>query len=108
MKEVYWASFAVEPLLISCGPERVSPPAEVLMPAVPAGLPWLAAGRGLRAWPELAERCRAAGATVFPEMLPRAREVLDLALPQVQAGQVLDPTEALPVYVRDRVAESRL
>jgi tRNA A37 threonylcarbamoyladenosine modification protein TsaB len=41
-------------------------------------------------------------------MLPRAAEVLALALPQVQAGQVLDPTEALPVYVRDRVAESRL
>jgi tRNA threonylcarbamoyladenosine biosynthesis protein TsaB len=108
MKEVYWASFGVEALLISSGPERVSPPGEVLLPEFPAGMPWLAAGRGLRAWPELAERCRASGATVFPDMLPRAAEVLALALPQVQAGQVLDPTEALPVYVRDRVAESRL
>ena len=108
MKEVYWAWFGTSPLLISSDAERVSPPAEVVLPELPAGEPWLAAGRGLRAWPELAERCRAAGATIFPEMLPRAAEVLDLALPRVQAGQLLDPTDALPVYVRDRVAESSL
>ncbi len=107
MKEVYWATFGTEPLL-SYAQERVSPPAEVVLPEVAAGQPWLAAGRGLRAWPELAERCRAAGAAVLPELLPRASEVLDLALPRVQSGQVLDPAEALPVYVRDRVAESSL
>lgn len=107
MKEVYWAGFTLEPLL-SNGLERVSPPGEVVPPDIPAGQPWLAAGRGLRAWPELAERCRAAGATVLPELLPRASEILDLAVPQVDAGQVLDPIEALPVYVRDRVAESKL
>jgi tRNA threonylcarbamoyladenosine biosynthesis protein TsaB len=113
MKEVYWAHFDPDALLISSGlhpsgTERVDAPGLVVLPEVPAGQPWLAAGRGLRAWPDLAERCRVAGATVLPELLPRASEVLDLALPRVQAGQLLDPTEALPVYVRDRVAESSL
>ena len=117
MKEVYWASFGVDSLLISsAGPEQVGPPEGVILPVPgsvsgPGSAPataWLAAGRGLRAWPELAERCRVAGARALPDLLPRASEVLDLALPRVQAGQLLDPTEALPVYVRDRVAESRL
>ena len=103
MREVYWAEYEVSPLLVSLiGEERVSPPAAVA-PASGAG--WAAAGRGLRAWPELAERCRAAGATLHADLLPRASEVLSLARLQVSAGQVLDPTQALPVYVRDRVAE---
>jgi tRNA threonylcarbamoyladenosine biosynthesis protein TsaB len=59
----------------------------------------------LRAWPELAERCAAAGALVYPDLLPRATEVLDLARQAVSRGEILDPTQALPVYVRDRVAE---
>ncbi len=106
MREVYWAEFRVDPLLISLvGEERVSAPAEVL-PETGAG--WAAAGRGLRAWPDLAERCRLAGATLHVDLLPRASEVLALARPQVLAGRILDPAEALPVYVRDRVAEPAL
>jgi tRNA threonylcarbamoyladenosine biosynthesis protein TsaB len=113
MREVYWAEFAVSPHLISSTPEpvspdrgggeRVGPPDSVCLPS--GGAFWAAAGRGLRAWPELAERCRAAGAALHPDLLPRASEVLALARSAVAAGQVLDPTQALPVYVRDRVAE---
>ena len=103
MREVYWAEFQVSPLLISlAGEERVSPPAEV---TPLSGAAWAAAGRGLRAWPELAERCRVAGATLHVDLLPRASEVLTLARLQVAAGQILDPAQAVPVYVRDRVAE---
>jgi tRNA threonylcarbamoyladenosine biosynthesis protein TsaB len=106
MREVYWAEYQVSPLLISLvGEERVSPPAAVTPAADGA---WAAAGRGLRAWPELAERCRAAGATLHTDLLPRASEVLALARLRVSAGQVLDPEQALPVYVRDRVAEPAL
>jgi tRNA threonylcarbamoyladenosine biosynthesis protein TsaB len=114
MREVYWAEFDVSPLLISLAPsmegtERVGPAASVLLPAdtagAPGGISWSAAGRGLRAWPELAERCRACGATLHVDLLPRASEVLTLARAAVAAGQVLDPAQALPVYVRDRVAE---
>jgi tRNA threonylcarbamoyladenosine biosynthesis protein TsaB len=102
MREVYWAEFRVSPLLISiAGAEHVGPPGEVRLP----GGRWAAAGRGLRAWPALADLCREAGAILHPELLPRASEILALARSAVVAGQVLDPTQALPVYVRDRVAE---
>jgi tRNA threonylcarbamoyladenosine biosynthesis protein TsaB len=103
MREVYWTSFEVGGSL-SSGAERVSAPDEVLLPE---GLgSWAAAGRGLLAWPELAERCHAAGAAVYADLLPRASEILVLARPLVAAGGVLDPAEGLPVYVRDRVAET--
>lgn len=101
MREVYWAEYLVDGIR-PLGDERVNAPGDVV---VTAGESWVAAGRGLVAWPELAERCRAAGATLRPDLLPRASEVLALARPRVAAGQVLAPELALPVYVRDRVAE---
>jgi tRNA threonylcarbamoyladenosine biosynthesis protein TsaB len=107
MREVYWAEYdlAAEPR--SSGTERVTAPTDVVIPEAGAA-PWVAAGRGLAAWPELAERCRAAGATLRDQLLPRATEILALARPRVAAGELLDPAEALPVYVRDRVAEPQL
>jgi tRNA threonylcarbamoyladenosine biosynthesis protein TsaB len=108
MREVYWATFSVERSvqgLIATGPESVSAATEVVLPADGGGA-WAAAGRGLKAWPDLAARCRAAGAALFVDLLPRASEVLALARPLVAARQILDPAAALPVYVRDRVAES--
>jgi tRNA threonylcarbamoyladenosine biosynthesis protein TsaB len=102
MREVYWAGFAAGPVVEAVGEEHVSAAADVMLPDSSPGH-WLAVGRGLRAFPELAERCRAAGAAVHDDLLPRAREVLKLASPVVSAGHLLPPERALPVYVRDRV-----
>jgi tRNA threonylcarbamoyladenosine biosynthesis protein TsaB len=106
MKEIYWAWFEVDGVLES-GAEQVSAAADVLLPSDLSG-DWAAAGRGLLAWPALADRCRASGAELHVDLLPRASEVLALARLAVAAGQILDPADALPVYVRDRVAESSL
>jgi tRNA threonylcarbamoyladenosine biosynthesis protein TsaB len=103
MREVYWGWFMPGALHSAVDGEHVGP--SISVPLSGAIAPWVAAGRGLRAWPELAERCRQAGATLHPELLPRASELLELARPLVAAGQVLDPSDALPVYVRDKVAE---
>lgn len=103
MREVYWAEYPLGPLLISMPvEERVGPAAAVALTGT--GI-WAAAGRGLRVSPGLADRCREAGASLHPDLLPRASEILTLARAAVAGGQVLDPTQALPVYVRDRVAE---
>jgi len=103
MREVYWGWFTNDGVLMAAGAEHVSPSNEVHIEGAGEG-PWAAAGRGLRAWPDLSERCRAAGATVCDDLLPRASEVLVLARAAVAAGQILDPALALPVYVRDQVA----
>ena len=56
-------------------------------------------------WPSAAAR---RAPTLYPDLLPRASEVLVLARPAVAAGQMLSaPEAALPVYVRDRVAARR-
>jgi tRNA threonylcarbamoyladenosine biosynthesis protein TsaB len=101
MREVYWAEFDLSQLAHPIGPEQVSAGADVVLPRLEAA--WVAVGRGLRAAPDLADRCRSAGAAVYPDELPRASEVLLLAQPAVAAGQILPPERALPVYVRDRV-----
>jgi len=106
MREVYWAPFECGESAAAAGIERVTAAIDVTLPAGEGR--WAAAGRGLRAWPELAERCRAAGASLYPDLLPRASEILALARPAVAGGRILDPAEALPVYVRDNVAISSL
>jgi tRNA threonylcarbamoyladenosine biosynthesis protein TsaB len=104
MREVYWSEFRVEQGRVrAAAAEQVSPAGHVMIPGV-EGESWAAAGRGLLVAPELAERCRAAGATLHPDLLPRAREILALARPVVSEGRILSAEHALPVYVRDRVA----
>jgi len=103
MREVYWSEFRVEGGLVhAAGAEQVSPAGQVTLPAH-GDAPWAAAGRGLLVSPELSERCRAAGAALHADLLPRAREILALARPAVSAGRILPAEQALPVYVRDRV-----
>jgi tRNA threonylcarbamoyladenosine biosynthesis protein TsaB len=93
-------------LVAAVGEEQVSPASAVALPdRLSAGQPgdWAAAGRGLAVSPELAESCRLAGAILFTDLLPRAREILELARPAVADGKVLPAEGALPVYVRDQV-----
>ncbi len=63
MREVYWAEFTVDRLVSLQGTEQVSAAASVTVPDDGGGR-WVAAGRGLAAYPELAERCRTHGARV--------------------------------------------
>jgi tRNA threonylcarbamoyladenosine biosynthesis protein TsaB len=102
MREVYWASY--RPDGVATDAEHVGPASTVVLPEGAAG-PWVAAGRGLKVYPELAARCVERGAQVVPDLLPRSTEILSLARTAVAAGRILDPADALPVYVRDRVAE---
>jgi len=109
MREVYWASYKASVRIEPISEERVGPGTMVTLPLFSAdAASWVAAGRGLRAAPELAERCRLAGMTVLDDLLPRAMEVLLLAQPAVAAGQLLPPEGALPVYVRDKVVASAM
>jgi len=77
----------------------------VLKPAdvkVPAGGVWDGAGDGFGAYPHLA--AQAGVARLFADMLPTARAIGELALPLLASGRGVAPSEALPLYVRHRVA----
>ena len=63
----------------------------------------IGAGHGFSAYPELAGL--AGLQAIYPEALPRAREVLELARPLAAAGLFQSAQAAQPVYVRDQVAK---
>jgi tRNA threonylcarbamoyladenosine biosynthesis protein TsaB len=73
---------------------------------LPASAGWLACGSGLAAYPLLRER-------LFPfvdawqaELMPSAQAVARLAVARFERGERLDPADAVPLYVRDKVAKT--
>lgn len=104
MGEIYTARYRVEserPVMLgdfSCiPPERFEMPAEGQ---------WHALGSAFARYPELAERARKHGFAVNESALPRAVEIARLAALEVAAGRLIAPEEAVPLYVRDKVAQT--
>jgi tRNA threonylcarbamoyladenosine biosynthesis protein TsaB len=62
---------------------------------------WIGCGSGFAAYPELLKGKLAA---VRPEIHPTALAVVELAAPRLAAGEGVDASLALPVYLRDKVA----
>lgn len=102
MGEVYWRAFQAEQgsIRILTG-ESVSPPEAVCVPIGAHG--WRGTGNAWLAYPNRLPDgiLQPAAAT-----LPSARSLMVLGLAQLQAGRVLPPEAALPVYVRDQVVRS--
>lgn len=102
MDEVYWGRYQLNAGVMELvGQEAVSAPEAVLA----ADLPQAADGAGT-GW-QYAERMGVQVVRSWPQMLPDARDLLSLALPRWQAGDVLDAADAQPVYLRDKVATPR-
>jgi tRNA threonylcarbamoyladenosine biosynthesis protein TsaB len=104
MGEVYHAAYRRR------GPDRLD---VVIAPAlarpedarVPEGSGWTGCGSGFAAHrAALAARYAGTIADVKPDILPRARAMLALALPRLAAGEGNDPSRAVPTYLRDHVA----
>ncbi|PAU89669.1 tRNA (adenosine(37)-N6)-threonylcarbamoyltransferase complex dimerization subunit type 1 TsaB [Pseudomonas sp. WN033] len=99
MDEVYWGCYRLEQGVMRLqGEERVCAPEQV---SQPVGLV-LQGGAGT-GW-QYAERLAVQAERQWPHMLPDAQDLLDLAMPDWQAGLWLDAADAQPVYLRDQVA----
>jgi tRNA threonylcarbamoyladenosine biosynthesis protein TsaB len=100
MREVYVAAVQRrEAGWVEVEAARVVAPAAI---APPPGMAWLGAGNGFAAYPDLGQRLGLAG--VDAEARPTAQAVGALALPRLAAGEGVAPADALPLYVRHRVA----
>lgn len=105
MEEVYWAAYARdaqdEPLLI--GAEQVAPAAAI---AVPAGRDWFGIGTG---WAAYGDALRAHFPTgliaIDAAALPRAGHIAHLAALDFGAGRSVSAEQAVPVYLRNQVAQ---
>ena len=106
MREVYWACFEhTEGLATLVGEERVASPETVTVPSAWTSGAIIGAGRGFSAYPELRNRLESRLAAVHERLLPRAHEIAVLAVPVLQAGRAVTSEQAVPVYLRDRVAQ---
>lgn len=104
MGEVYAAAYErCGACLELRGEIRVGSPAIL---DLPTSGNWIACGNALAAYPELAERLRTAGFTLYPGVLPEAGAVAQLAAHRLAHGAGIDPAQAAPLYVRDKVART--
>lgn len=104
MQEVYSGSFArgEEGRAVPASPERVGKPAAVQLPqAWHPGSGVVGAGSGFAAYPELGAQV----SRVREGLWPRAAEIAQLAAAEAAAGRLLGAEEAIPVYLRDDVAQ---
>lgn len=103
MGEVYWGVFspAAHGLVVPLTDERVCAPA-----AVPAATePWRGVGTGWGRYGEqLKARIGGQSLAILPNALPRAASLAQLAQAAWQAGEIVTPAAAQPVYLRNQVA----
>src|SRR5688572_5779928 len=99
MREVYVAAYerAGDRWLARMAPTVIKP-GEIELP----GGEWFGAGGGFDAYPELAGSSGRSG--VDASIQPTASAIVELAVIRLRAGEGVAPDEALPLYVRHRVA----
>ena len=98
MREVYYAALERK------DGWRYVVPTQCVAPAgapPPPGDGWVGCGSGFAAFPGF---LRNKMMSVSPEIHPTALAVARLAAPRLAAGEGVDPAEAAPLYIRDKVA----
>lgn len=104
MGEVYAARYVRSPDGYTLqGEIRVSSPADVLLPDDTG---WQACGNAPAAYPVLQERLAVAGIAVRSGILPTASMLARLAAPIAGRGEGMDAAQAVPLYIRDKVAKT--
>ena len=73
---------------------------------LPETVGWLACGNALAAYPLLRERLSPFVDRWQPEQLPSAAGVARIAASRFRRGAAIDPADAVPLYVRDKVAKT--
>lgn len=108
MGEVYWGAYVadgngvVQPVLDDC----VCPPEHILIPDDAQTHQWRLAGSGADEYSNefVATVGSKVSITIISNCWPEAQDVLRVAQPLVSAGGMLCAADALPVYLRNKVA----
>jgi tRNA threonylcarbamoyladenosine biosynthesis protein TsaB len=102
MHEVYWAAYAVSGQgVMALSQESLSAPDDVRLEAKG---PWFGAGSGWSVYGEALKARVPKLAGLAPELAPTAADIVRLAADAYRQGTALPPEEAIPVYLRDKVA----
>ena len=99
MHEVYYAAYEVDRgRVVTVSPPACAAAADVVLPP---GSDWLGCGDGFASYPEL---CRLTFKAVHADMRPCAAAVARLGAQLMAQGLGVDAAQAVPLYVRDKVA----
>ena len=104
MQEVFTGRFTVSAstLVLPEGKELVVPPAEIPLTAAPC----IGLGNGFAAYADvISKRLDSSLLDKDSNCWPDARSVLKLAFTSIEQGQLSEPDQALPVYIRNQVAQ---
>jgi tRNA threonylcarbamoyladenosine biosynthesis protein TsaB len=102
MHAVYWAAYAVSgPGVMALSPETLSAPEDLRLEAKG---PWFGAGSGWSAYADALKSRVPKLIGVAPECTPTAADLVRIAAIAYRQGTALPPEEAIPVYLRDKVA----
>ncbi len=104
MHEVYWAAYSLgtDGLMQLVGRESVSAPERV---ELPPGNGWQGVGSGWLSYGELLrQRLGGAVEAVHARQLCHARDIAELAVKGLAVGEAVSAEQALPVYLRNQVA----
>jgi len=105
MKEVYWGAFRCDDngLVDRLGGEVVCTPQGVRVPATDH---WVGAGSGWDSYADvLATQCSMASADIYRNQQPHAADMARLAARAFAQGNAVAAEQAIPVYLRDNVAD---
>jgi tRNA threonylcarbamoyladenosine biosynthesis protein TsaB len=103
MREVYAAAYVRDGgRWREAAPPSVVAPAEILRVHAVGDGGWHGAGNGFAAYPAL--EARLGMSSVAADARPTAQAIGELALPRLAAGEGVAAVDALPLYVRHRVA----
>jgi tRNA threonylcarbamoyladenosine biosynthesis protein TsaB len=113
MHEVYCGAFArgCGGRAVAVAAEHVAAPSALQLPSAWQQAPAVAkvkrlgVGSGFAAYPELRATYASSLDKIREDLWPRAAEIAHLAVAEVKAGRVLAPEAAIPVYLRDDVAQ---
>jgi tRNA threonylcarbamoyladenosine biosynthesis protein TsaB len=102
MSEVYWACYQQQDGLMQLiGNEQISSPPSVTVDGVLADVQWLGVGTGC----EFQTQFQLTMTESYVDRYPKAVDMLPLAQDLFARGLVMSAQEAIPVYLRDSVAQ---
>ncbi|TNF92248.1 MAG: tRNA (adenosine(37)-N6)-threonylcarbamoyltransferase complex dimerization subunit type 1 TsaB [Gammaproteobacteria bacterium] len=104
IEEVYWGAYQLkEGVMTLVDVEAVISPQQTYMPESDG---WIAAGSAWAAYPEMQQRYQGKIKEVLSDRYPLARDCLPVAIDKYNKGELLSAEQALPVYLRTKVAQT--
>ena len=102
--EVYWGCYQLQDSLLQpFSDESVDAPDDVVLPS--AGQ-WLAIGSGWHAYPQLQQRLGNDISRYVYDTVPLARDMIPFAQQMFAANETVAAEQAIPVYLRHKVAQT--